>query len=103
MKRRIILKNCVLLFQRATGGNELTVYKELLAPYRKDMPASVSEGLRRVCTDRKFAFYGLNPLNTEIVRSLPCQVVPLPDTFYREASAFIISKNSSYRGLINWR
>jgi hypothetical protein len=29
--------------------------------------------------------------------------VPLPDTSYREQWAFIISKNSSYKGLINWR
>jgi hypothetical protein len=29
--------------------------------------------------------------------------VPLPDTFYRDPWAFIISKNSSYKGLINWR
>jgi hypothetical protein len=81
----------------------MTVYKKLLAPYKNDMPTSDSEGLRRVCNDHKYAFFGYNLLNTEVVRSLPCQVVPLPDTFHREAWAFIISKNSSYRGLINWR
>jgi hypothetical protein len=29
--------------------------------------------------------------------------VPLPDTSYRDQWALIISKNSSYKGLINWR
>jgi hypothetical protein len=34
---------------------------------------------------------------------LPCQWAPLPDTYYWESVAFIIPKNSPYRGLINWR
>jgi hypothetical protein len=29
--------------------------------------------------------------------------VPLPETSYRETWGFIISKNFSYKGLINWR
>jgi hypothetical protein len=29
--------------------------------------------------------------------------VPLPETSYRETWAFIITKNSPYRGFINWR
>jgi hypothetical protein len=29
--------------------------------------------------------------------------VPIPGTSYRNPAAFMISKNSSYKGLINWR
>jgi hypothetical protein len=29
--------------------------------------------------------------------------VPLPETSYKLPGAFVISKNSSYKGLINWR
>jgi hypothetical protein len=29
--------------------------------------------------------------------------VPLPDTSYRDPWAFVISKNNSYKGIINWR
>jgi len=61
------------------------------------------DGLRRVCADKKYAYIGINPMHTEFVRKLPCQLVPLPGTSYRDAWAFIMSKNSPYKGLINWR
>ena len=97
------MKQIFFLFQRATRGIERDVYRKLIAPYKSDMPATDSDGLRRVCADPKYAFYGYNLLNTEAVGSLSCQVVPLPDTFYKESWAFIISKNNPYKGLINWR
>jgi len=93
----------VFLFQRATGRIESDVYKKLIAPYTKDLPATRLDGLRRVCADKNYAYIGINPLNTEFARTLPCQLVPLPGTSYREKWAFIISKNSPYKGLINWR
>jgi hypothetical protein len=93
----------VFSFQRATGGIERAVYKKLIAPHTNDLPATRLDGLRRVCADKKYAYIGINTLNTELERALPCQLVPLPGTYYRETWAFIMSKNSPYRGLINWR
>jgi len=91
------------LFQLATRGIESAVYKKLIAPFKKDLPASHMDGLRKACVDKKYAYIGINSLNTEFARTLPCQLVPLPGTYYRESWAFIMSKNSPYRGLINWR
>ena len=93
----------VFFFQLATGGIESAVYKKLIAPFKNDLPASHVEGFRRACADHKYAFFGPNILTTSLSLSLSCQLVPLPDTSYKDQWAFIISKNSSYKGLINWR
>jgi hypothetical protein len=68
-----------------------------------DLPASHEEGFRRACADHKYAYFGPNILTTSLSPSLSCRLVPLPDTSYKDQWAFIISKNSSYKGLINWR
>jgi hypothetical protein len=93
----------VFLFQLATGGIERAVYKKLIAPFKNDLPTSQSDGFRRACVDKNYAYFGPNVLNTNFFISLPCQLVPLPGTSYRDPLAFIVSKNSSYKGLINWR
>jgi hypothetical protein len=89
--------------QLATAGIERAVYKKLIAPFKDDLPATKMDGFRRVCADHNYAFVGPDILNTRFSLSLSCQLVPLPDISYREQWAFIISKNSPYKGLINWR
>jgi len=91
----------VFIFQLATGEIERSVYKKLIAPFKDDLPASDMEGFERVCADHKYAY--LTAETDFSYLSLSCQPVPLPGTSYREQGGFIISKNSSYKGLINWR
>ena len=93
----------MFFFQLATGRIESAVYKELIAPFKNDLPTSESDGFRRVCADHKYAYFGPNILRTKISLTFPCQWMPLPETSYEIPRAFIISKNSSYKGLINWR
>ena len=88
--------------QLATAGIESAVYKKLIAPFKDDLPASHMDGFRRVCADHNYAYLGTAFLNIYL-SSLSCQLVPLPDTFYRDKVVFTIFKNSSYKGLINWR
>jgi len=90
-------------FRLATRGIESAVYKKLIAPFKNDLPASPSEGFMRVCADHNYAFFDNNHLNTTFSLLVTCELVPLPDTSYRDPWAFIISKNSSYKGLSNWR
>ena len=90
-------------FQLATGGNERAVYKKLIAPFMNDLPTTDSDGYKRACADHKYAYFGTNILNTKLSLSLPCQLVPLPEASYNGAGAFIITKNSSYKGIIDWR
>jgi len=90
-------------FQLATGGIESAVYKKLIAPFKNDLPASNMDGFRRVCADHNYAYFCPNFLNIYLSLPLSCQLVPLPDTYYRDQWAFTIFKNSSYKSLINWR
>ena len=90
-------------FQLATGGIERAVYKKLIAPFKNDLPASDIDGFRRVCAEHKYAYFSPNILITNFSLLLPCQSVPLPWISYRDHWAFIISKNNTYKGLINWR
>ena len=100
-------KRCIssksILFQLAQGGIESAVYKKLIAPFKNDLPTSASDGFRRVCADHKYAFFGSDFSKNFYSLSLPCQLVPLPETSFKFQWAFVISKNSTYRGLINWR
>ena len=93
----------LLLFQLAKGGIEREIYIKLIAPFKHDQPASEIEGFKRVCTDHKYAYFGPDLLNTKESLSIPCKLIPLPGNSYRSQWAFIIPKNSPYRGLINWR
>jgi len=93
----------VFYFQLAKGEIERAVYKKLIAPFKNDLPASDKDGFRRVCADHKYAFYGPNLEGTNFSLSFPCQFVPLPGTSLNVPLAFVISKNSSYKGIINWR
>jgi len=93
----------LFFFQGATGGIESAVYKKLIAPFKNDMPSSHMVGLRRACVDKKYAYFGPNLLKTNYSLLLPCKLLPLPENSYGESWAFILSKNSPYKGLINWR
>jgi hypothetical protein len=98
-----VLHKILFSFQLATGELERAVYKNLIAPYKNDMPPTYMVGLIRACADHKYAFFCPNILITRYSMPLPCQLVPIPGTSYRNPAAFMISKNSSYKGLINWR
>ena len=87
----------------ATRGIKRDVYKKLIAPYKNDLPDTPLNGLRRVCADQKFAFITFYIPDTQLARELSCQVMPLPDKIYSNTLAFLISKDSPYKGLINWR
>ena len=91
------------MFQLAKDGIEREIYITLIAPFMHDLPASEFEGFTRVCTDHNYAFFGQNILKTKLSLSIPCKVFPLPGNSYKDPWAFIISKNSPYKGLINWR
>jgi hypothetical protein len=91
------------LFQRATRGIENVVYKTLIAPFKDNMPTSDLDGFTRICADQKYAYIGPDIVDKYFSRTVSCQLVQLPDTSYLDTLAFIISKNSPYKGLINWR
>jgi hypothetical protein len=90
-------------FQLATKGIESAVYKKLIAPFKNDMPVSDMDGFSRVCDDHKYAYIGRGFVVKYYSWLFSCQVVQLPGTYYPHTTAFIISKNNPFKGLINWR
>jgi hypothetical protein len=93
----------VLLLQLAKGGTEREIYEKMIAPFRNDLPVSHFDGFRRVCVEHKYAYFGPNLLKTKYSSSIICKVIPLPGNSYMDQWAFIIHKNSPYKGIINWR
>jgi hypothetical protein len=91
------------LFQLANGGIERAIYEKLIAPFMQDLPTSYIDGFRRVCAEHKYAYFGPNLLKNKLSLSIPCKVIPIPGNSHRGQVAFIISKNSTYKALINWR
>jgi hypothetical protein len=67
------------------------------------MPVSDLDGFRRVCADHKYAFLAAKIFMKYLSQNVSCQLVMLPETSYPITTAFIISKSSPYKGVINWR
>jgi hypothetical protein len=88
VNEKITFSKNIFLFQGATAGIEIAVYKKLIAPSMNDMPATHSVGLRRACADKKYAYIGINALNTAFGGKALCQLVPLPGTFLQESMGF---------------
>ena len=93
----------MFLFQLAQEGIEREIYKKLIEPFIHDLPASDTEGHKKVCADHNYAYFGSNLFKPTISLSIPCKVIPIPGNSYIIQWAFIISKNSHYKGLINRR
>jgi hypothetical protein len=74
----------VFFFQLATEGFESAVYKKLIAPFKNDLPAMLSDGFRRACADHNYAYFDNNILNTNFSLLLPCQLMSLPDTSFKD-------------------
>jgi hypothetical protein len=90
-------------YQLAPEGVERFAYKQLIAPFKKDMPVSFLDGFRRVCADHKYAFVAAKLFMKYLSQKFSCQLEMLPETSYPISTAFIISKSSPYKGVINWR
>lgn len=92
------------VLQAETEGLKSVVYKTLISPHKNDMPAGNLEGFKRVCDSRhKYAFMASLFVGQYWAMKLPCHFTTLPDTFYPECLTFVISKNSPYKKLINWK
>jgi hypothetical protein len=89
--------------QLATDGIESVAYKQLIAPFKKDLPVSELDGFRRVCADHKYAYIAPKFVAEYVSWLESCQLVTLPETSYPVSVAFIISKICPYKGVINWR
>jgi hypothetical protein len=95
------MSNCLL--QGAKEGVENAVYNKLIEPFKNDMPISDLEGFKAACIRHKYAYVGSFFVSQQHKGAMLCQLVTLPGTSYAEPLTFIISKNSPYKSLINWK
>jgi hypothetical protein len=92
------------VLQEETEGLKSTVYKKLIAPHKNDLPTGNFEGFSSVCDCRhKYAFISSAFAGKYWARKLSCDLTTLPETYYPESLTFIISKNSPYKKLFNWK
>ncbi|PSN33461.1 Ionotropic receptor 146 [Blattella germanica] len=75
---------------------------ELIHPHRNELPASVSEGLLRLCKQPKYAFMASLDIAMALVNDFPCNVIPVTGASIPDTLAIAISKNSPYTQLINY-
>jgi hypothetical protein len=89
--------------QEAVGGLEGAVYTRLLAPFARDLPTEEAKGFERVCTQHKYAYIGSKFFFKQFAATFSCEMVKLPGTSYPESLTYIISKNNTYKEIINWK
>jgi hypothetical protein len=92
------------VLQAQTEGLENIVYKKLIAPHKNELPTTEFEGFTKVCDIRhKYAFMAPVSSGQYFERILSYHITALPYTSYPEWLTYIISKNSPYTKLINWK
>jgi hypothetical protein len=89
--------------QEATEGLEKAVYSRLLSPFARDLPNEEAEGFERVCTQHNYAYIGSQLFVKKYSANFSCEMVKLSGTSFPESLTYIISKNNTYKGIINWK
>ena len=78
------------------------VYTKLTVNDRKNFPATILQGLQRVCFTA-FTFVGQMSRVQNIRNNIPCKMVDLPATTIRVNLGIALAKSSPYRDVINYK
>lgn len=82
-------------------GSEHEVFKAIFNQFMvKSLPDSDLEGLKRACSDEKFAFLCAETIFKNIAKEANCQFVSL-DVVAKFTTTFELTKNSPYLSLFN--
>ena len=94
----------LLLLQNESQGALKEVYNKIILQKEKDMPGTVREGLRRLCTESKQALMANAFIMASVhYREHRCHVINLPRTAIPGSMTFAISKENPYRKLFNYK
>jgi len=94
----------LLLLQKESEGALKEVYNKIILQKEKDMPLTIREGIKRLCTEPKQALMATDfILTTEQYREYRCHVTKLPRTAIPGSMSFAISKENPYRKLFNYK
>lgn len=78
------------------------VYRKLIYPGINNLPSSDSEGLQRICRTEKYSYVISQTTLRGLARSIPCNIVGVPQAYYTITASMIISKSSPYRRILNY-
>jgi lipase chaperone LimK len=80
------------------------IYNRIILQKEKDMPNTIREGIRRLCNEPKQALMAtsVTVTSTQYI-AYQCHVTKLPRTAIPGSLSFVISKDSPYRELFNYK
>jgi hypothetical protein len=91
-----------LTLQESRDSLMRELYWRMIRPEVDSLPASVYEGLTRLCTRRRYAYFASQTSVDMMKASLPCGVVEIPGTFIRSHLSVAVTKRSPYRGILQY-
>jgi hypothetical protein len=90
-----------LLSQKSKINTLNEVYGKLIHPDINNLPSTDSEGLQRICRNGKYSYLVSQTTLRGLARSIPCNIVGVPQAYYTITASMIISKSSPYRRILN--
>jgi hypothetical protein len=89
------------MFQTSKDNLMKRIYTRLVAPHESTLNFSDTEGLRRLCYEKKYA-HVTSDYNLSKEGFKPnCSISQIPKAFIRGQFAIPLAKKSSYLGLLN--
>jgi len=94
----------LLLLQNESNGALKEVYNKIILQKEKDMPGTIREGIRRLCTEPKQTLMA-NTFAVETAQYMEyrCHMTKLLRTAIPGSLSFAISKENPYRKLFNYK
>jgi hypothetical protein len=72
----------------------------MIRPEVDRLPSNVYEGLTRLCTRHRYAYFTSKTSADMVKASLPCPVVDIPDTLISSHLSVAVTKRSPYKGIL---
>ncbi|KAJ4432288.1 hypothetical protein ANN_20906, partial [Periplaneta americana] len=94
-KSGINLRRSFLLFSPDAVLRQ--IYQKLLRPYVKEHPLTDFDGLKKLCTEKKYAYITMDVAYRHIVTKLPCETVHVPNAYFGMLIATTLRKNHPFR------
>jgi hypothetical protein len=77
------------------------VYRKMIYPEMDSLPPNVSEGVRRLCTTAKYAFFTAETDIAAQKGSSPCTIIRVPGTTILSYLSMAVQKGSPYKRILD--
>lgn len=94
----------LFLLQNESEGAMKEIYNKIILQKEKDMPETIGEGIRRLCTESKQTLMSAARIVVFMQHTeYRCHVTMLPRTAIPGTTTFAMSKENPYRKLFNYK